>query len=93
MHESICETDKYGDKRWYLDGERHRTDGPAVERADGTKHWFLNGIRHRTDGPAVEWADGLKAWYINGNMYSFDKFIIEMNWTQEQIAIWKLQYA
>ena len=32
-----------GSKEWYLNGKRHRTDGPAVEYADGTKEWFLNG--------------------------------------------------
>lgn len=30
-----------GDKWWYKDDELHRTDGPAVERADGSKVWFL----------------------------------------------------
>jgi hypothetical protein len=32
-----------GVKRWYLNGERHREDGPAVEDADGYKEWWLNG--------------------------------------------------
>ena len=32
-----------GDKQWYLDGKRHRTDGPAIEWSDGTKHWYLDG--------------------------------------------------
>ena len=31
-----------GDKWWYKDDELHRTDGPAVERIDGSKVWFLN---------------------------------------------------
>ena len=31
-----------GGKRWYLNGERHREDGPAIEAANGTKHWWLN---------------------------------------------------
>ena len=31
-----------GTKRWFLNGERHREDGPAVERSNGTKQWFLN---------------------------------------------------
>ena len=31
-----------GDKSWYLNGEWHREDGPAVEYADGTKFWYLN---------------------------------------------------
>jgi hypothetical protein len=24
----------------------HRTDGPAVECADGSKEWYLNGIEY-----------------------------------------------
>ena len=32
-----------GTKRWYLNGEKHREDGPAFERENGTKYWFLNG--------------------------------------------------
>jgi hypothetical protein len=93
MHKSICETDKYGNKHWCLNGELHKTDGPAVERANGGKSWYINGKHHRTDGPAVERADGGKTWWIDDVEYSFDEFAIEMNWTQEEIVIWKLQYA
>jgi hypothetical protein len=32
-----------GTKEWWLNGELHRTDGPAVEEANGTKEWWLNG--------------------------------------------------
>ena len=28
---------------WYLNGKRHREDGPANEWADGTKSWWVNG--------------------------------------------------
>jgi hypothetical protein len=31
-----------GDKYWYLNGERHREGGPAIEGANGTKYWYLN---------------------------------------------------
>jgi hypothetical protein len=31
-----------GDKFWYLNGKRHREDGPAVKYADGDKSWYLN---------------------------------------------------
>ena len=31
-----------GGKEWYLNGKRHREDGPANEYADGDKLWFLN---------------------------------------------------
>jgi len=41
-HEPICKTDAHGNKYWYLNGKLHRTDGPAVERINGTKRWYLN---------------------------------------------------
>ena len=55
-----------GTKSWYLNGKRHREDGPAVERANGDKMWCLNGELHREDGPACEYANGDKKWYLNG---------------------------
>ena len=54
-----------GDKSWYLNGELHREDGPAIEGANGDKYWWLNGKRHREDGPAAEEAHGYKSWYLN----------------------------
>jgi hypothetical protein len=65
-----------GTKEWYLDGKRHRVDGPAIEYADGTKCWYLNGKRHRTDGPAIEYADGCKSWYLHG------KQLTEAQWLE-----------
>ena len=58
--------DANGDKYWYLNGNRHREDGPAVEYANGDKYWHLNGKFHREDGPAAEYANGDKIWYLNG---------------------------
>ena len=60
-----CWTFRDGDKEWFLNGERHREDGPAVERENGDKEWYLNGKRHREDGPAIEWASGQKMWLLN----------------------------
>lgn len=65
-----CKIYDDGDKYWFLNGRWHRTDGPAVERANGNKGWFLYGKLHRTDGPAIEYADGKKEWWINGEEYS-----------------------
>jgi hypothetical protein len=59
-------------KFWYLNGKRHREDGPAVERANGDKWWYLNGNVHREDGPAVERANGDKMWYLNGKLHRED---------------------
>lgn len=32
-----------GTKEWYMNGMRHREDGPAIEHSDGTKFWYVNG--------------------------------------------------
>ena len=83
-------TNKCGSNCWQLNGKLHRTDGPAVERANGDKVWYLNGKRHRTDGPAVEYADGTKAWYLNDKHLedNADGFWVlwEMQKTDEQKA-------
>ena len=55
-----------GEKLWYLNGNLHREDGPAVEWPDGQKEWFLKGKLHREDGPAVERSNGSKFWYLHG---------------------------
>jgi len=69
--------DRYGTKRWRLNGKLHRTDGPAVEGADGTKAWFINGKRHREDGPAIERANGSKEWWIKDNLHRADGPAVE----------------
>jgi|SRR5579859_4154648 len=61
-----CETDKYGTKRWTLDDQYHREDGPAIDHCDGYKAWYLYGQRHREDGPAIEYYNGTKVWYYHG---------------------------
>ena len=58
-----------GDKLWYLNGERHREDGPAIEYANGIKYWYLNDKLHREDGPAKEYANGNKSWWINNTLH------------------------
>ena len=61
------EVDEDGSRRYYnTNDELHRTDGPAVESANGHKEWCQNGQLHRTDGPAIEYSDRAKSWYING---------------------------
>ena len=57
-----------GESHWYLDGKRHRTDGPAVILPNGSKHWFLNGRRHRDDGPAIFRSNGTLHRYRNGGL-------------------------
>jgi hypothetical protein len=63
--------DQNGTRRYYNSaGRLHRTDGPAVEHANGTKEWCQNGLRHRLDGPAIEYANGYQEWWLNGKRYT-----------------------
>jgi hypothetical protein len=63
----------YSDKtEWYINGQLHREDGPAVEWSGGYKAWYINGQYHREDGPAIEWSNGYKAWYLNGKRHRED---------------------
>jgi len=45
MKEYTVKVFEDGSKTWYLDGQRHREDGPAVEFSSGTNAWYLNGNR------------------------------------------------
>ena len=62
----IFSINEFGDKEWYLNGNLHREDGPAVEYISGTKYWYINGLLHREDGPACEYFHGIKEWYYQG---------------------------
>jgi hypothetical protein len=57
---------KSGRRAWYLNGRRHRTDGPAIEEADGTRVWWTKGKRHREDGPDIEFSNGTQECWMNG---------------------------
>ena len=38
-----CILDPLKVQRWLVNGKLHRTEGPALEYADGSKYWYLNG--------------------------------------------------
>ena len=40
----VVKADTCGNKSWFLNGKRHRINGPAVEYSDGDKYWYLNGM-------------------------------------------------
>ena len=63
-----------GSKYWFLNGKRHREDGPAVEYSNGDKVWYLNGKLHREDGPAIEYANGDKSWFLDSIQYSKEEY-------------------
>ena len=75
--EFLYKIDERNTKRWYLNGDLHREDGPAVEYSDGDKYWYLNDSLHREDGPAIEWSNGTKKWYINNKLHREDGPAIE----------------
>ena len=42
MNKPECKIYSNGSKRWFLNGKRHREDGPAWENPNGKKEWWLN---------------------------------------------------
>lgn len=86
MIEYKVKVDDNGSKYWYLNGQRHREDGPAIERANGYKYWYLNDQLHREDGPAIEWDRGTKEWYLNDKRHREDGPAIE--WANGSKAWW-----
>jgi hypothetical protein len=67
-----------GNKFWYLNEQRHREDGPAVDCADGHKCWYIKGHLHREDGPAIEDSNGHKCWCLDGVEYTESQHKAEM---------------
>ena len=43
MSQPKMKVDSDGSKRWILNGDYHREDGPAIEYPNGTNQWLLNG--------------------------------------------------
>jgi len=60
----------HGYESWYVNGKRHRDNGPAVSIVyeDGVlcQEWYINNLLHRLDGPAIIDEYG-PAWYVNDN--------------------------
>jgi hypothetical protein len=56
------------DKQWYINGKRHRLDGPAIDivHTYGYRSWWIDGKKHREDGPAVESPNGVNQYWISG---------------------------
>jgi hypothetical protein len=55
-----------GTVRYYLNGQLHRDNAPAVEYSNGSRLWKQHGEEHREDGAAVEYSNGNKYWYLHG---------------------------
>uniref|UniRef100_A0A6C0JB88 Uncharacterized protein n=1 Tax=viral metagenome TaxID=1070528 RepID=A0A6C0JB88_9ZZZZ len=73
---------------WFMNGKRHRRDGPALiewagKRSSDTNTnkidrecWYVNDKKHNMDGPATTmWLDGIKireSWYFDGKRHRLD---------------------
>jgi hypothetical protein len=90
----VMSIDECGNNIWKLNGELHRTDGPAVEFPNGSMSWWDGGQLHRTDGPAITGRDGSKHWCLNGAEMSFDHWLdATTGLTEEEKVMYKLQYG
>ena len=79
---------EYDDRvEWQQNGQRHRTDGPASECADGGKFWYQNDKWHRTDGPAIERANGSKEYWIEGARYTEEEFLKKTQPKIEELTV------
>ena len=82
--EPVCETDIWGNNRWYLNERLHREDGPAVIYANGTQLWYIDGNMHRINGPAVIHPDDTQEWCVNNQRHRIDgPAVIHPDDTQE----------
>jgi hypothetical protein len=76
-------------------------DYEAVEQPDGSYvdmegviTWYNElGYYHRKDGPALTYLTGRVYWFINGRRYSFDGWCIQLNKTDEDAMMLRLQYG
>jgi hypothetical protein len=84
------EEDAHGNKWWWLNGNIHREDGPAVEWKNGNKQWWLNGKRHRIDGPACESVDGYNYWFLNDKEYTQIEWFQQLTPEQQYNYLWNL---
>jgi hypothetical protein len=74
-----------GTHYWWLNGNIHKEDGPAVVYTDGCMMWYVHGETHRTDGPAIEWEDGENNWYLDNIHYdTFGKWLAANNYISDQ---------
>jgi hypothetical protein len=60
----------------------------------GISTWYNHdGQRHNSTGPAVIWNNGNTYWFLNGERYTFNEWCSELNITDEQKLLLRLQYV
>ena len=80
-----------GDKEYYVNGLRHRLNGPAVEFVNGTKFYFENGKKHRIDGPAYESANGYKEYWFEDVQYSYEDWLAKINIKEKEMTVAEIE--
>lgn len=79
------------EKRWYINGVLHRTDGPAWQMFQqickeggewvytdelAQERWYINGKLHREDGPAI-----INYLFLDKSYYLEDVSLTQEEWT------------
>src|ERR1700691_4077197 len=88
-----------GSIEYYLNGELHRENGPAIIYPNGSIYYYLNGKSHREDGPAAIWNDGTIFYYLNNNDITeeVEEWIKENNipkvWDNSHKILFKLTFG
>ena len=85
-NQPVCEIDADGNKEWFLNGELHREDGPAIEFANGNKAWYLHGKYHREDGPAFEGTSGWHRWCLEDEEVE-PETLVDL-WLEREVFCW-----
>lgn len=77
-----CFENPEGTRRWLKKGSLHRSDGPAVESADGSKEWFIRGkIEKAKYGTWLTPGNIYKlSGRISGSYFNFDKGFNKIYW-------------
>jgi hypothetical protein len=71
---------------------RERKHGQIVN-AEGDNFWYQHGEFHRDDGPAIIYANGHKSWWLNNERFTFERWLDEVDISEEQKVMIKLQYG
>ena len=69
--------DEYGTKRYYINEQLYREDGPAEGYP---KEQYKDGQRHRENAPAIEYAVGYREWCLNNKCYGSVNDFTNKSW-------------
>jgi hypothetical protein len=59
-------------KEWWVNGQLHRTEGPAIIWENGREKWFCQGKCHRIGGPAIKYEFGGEEWWLHNQLHRED---------------------